>query len=241
MRDACDRACPWYAQVTLNRKFWIRRLAGAFIKETGRPCQIILPAAGKSPLALELLDDCGDAIASVIEIDIRGMEEKAGLYRKAAPQHAEKIRCVTADLFDIPKTATAIGRTGIYDPKVTSCIIPEGISYYIPQNLLARMVSLFSTRDRTNRIIFDYMLPCRLVNEERRQYPRGVWRVINRDCNRNLTITYSPDELGDLLAHAGCIPVLHHSMHDIERHRTGTNTFFHAPADGWIQIAEGRL
>jgi hypothetical protein len=241
LREACDRACPWYEQVTLNRKWSIRRLADAFILGAGAPCQVILPAAGKSPLALELLDDCRDRIASVIEIDIRGMEEKQRLYGRAVPEHADKIRCVTADLFDLPGTLAAVRRTGRYDPALPACIIPEGISYYIPPALLAQIATLFASGSRTNRILFDYLLPCRLVNPGRQQFPRGVWRVINRDCNQQQTVTYDPGELDTVLARAGCDRVIHHAMHDIERDRTGANRYFPAPADGWIQIAEGWL
>ncbi len=241
MRTECDLACPWYNQVILNRKYWIRHLAETFVRGAGTPCQIMLPAAGKSPLALELLDTCGESIASVIEVDIRGMTEKARLYHEAAPNHAGKIRCVTADLFDLSGTAAAIRATGQYDPALPTCIIPEGISYYIPRSLLSQMAALFASDARTNRIIFDYMLPCRLVNGERQKYPRGVWRVINRDCNQQQTITYSPDEIEAALARAGCDRVVHYPMHDIEKLRTGTNRYFPSPPDGWIRIAEGRL
>lgn len=241
LRQECERACPWYCEVLLNRKFWIRRLAGRFIRGAGQPCEVIIMAAGKSPLALELLDDCGDSVTSIIETDIHGMEEKQRLYERAAPEHAGKIRCVTADLSDIPGTLAAIRGSGRYDPAIPSCIVMEGISYYLTPDVLAGMAGHFGSRDGTNRIIFDYLLPCRLVPEERRQYPRGVWRAINRDCNPGGTTTYSGEELDTILSPAGCRHVVHHTMHDIERERTGTNRFFPSPADGWIRIAEGWL
>jgi len=241
LRQECERTCPWYSEVLLNRKSWIRTLAGRFIRGAGRPCQIIIMAAGKSPLALELLDDCGDAIRSIIETDIHGMEDKQRLYNNAAPQHAKKIRCVTADLSDIPGTIVALRGTGRYDPALPACVVMEGISYYLPPAILSGVAEQFASPDGTNRIIFDYLLPCRLVHEERQKYPRGVWRAINRDCNPGGTTTYSGQELDNILATAGCSRIFHHTMHDIERERTGTNRFFSAPADGWIQIAEGGL
>jgi hypothetical protein len=241
MLDACDHACPWYHEVTLNRKWFIRHLAREFIRGTGGPCQLVLPAAGKSPLALELLDDCGDGIASVIEIDIKGMDGKARLYRETVPEYADRIECVTADLFDLPGTMDAIKRTGRYDPALATCVIPEGISYYLPQDRFSGIIGLFTSDTMKNRVIFDYLLPCRLVPEERQKYPRGVWRVINRDCNTGGTTTYSQDDLDELLAPAGCCRILHHTMHDIERGRTGGNRYFPAVKDGWIQIAEGWL
>lgn len=243
LRQECERACPWYGEVLLNRKFWIRRLAGRFAREAagaGQACQVIIMAAGKSPLALELLDECSNAIASVIETDIHGMAEKQQLYKASAPHHAEKIRCVTADLSDQSGTMAAIRRTGRYDSSLPACIILEGVSYYLPPGVLSDMAAPFASQGK-NRIIFDYLLPCRLVPEERRQYPRGVWRVINRSCNPGGTTTYSRQDLETLLAPAGCIRSVHHTMHDIERERTGTNRFFPGARDGWIQIAEGWL
>ncbi len=103
------------------------------------------------------------------------------------------------------------------------------------------MASRFASPEGRNRIIFDYLLPCRLVPEERQKYPRGIWRAINRDCNPGRTTTYSRQDLDTLLAPAGCIRSVHHTMHAIERARTGTNRYFPSVADGWIRIAEGRL
>jgi len=241
MLSECDRACPWYHEVTINRKWFIRHLAGRFIRSTGGPCQLILPAAGKSPLALELLDDCGNAIVSVIEIDIRGMDEKERLYREIVPEYAHRIDCVAADLFDLPGTMNAIGKTGRYDPEIPSCVIPEGISYYLPPDKLAGIISLFASPVMMNRVIFDYMLPCRLVPAHRQKYPKGVWKIINRDCNPDGTVTYSNSEMKAMLEKAGCGHILHHSMHEIEYLRSGLNNYFPAVEDGWTLIAEGGL
>lgn len=241
MRTECDAACPWYHQVTLNRKWCIHHRASHFIAGADGPCQVILPAAGKSPLALELLDDLDDRIAAVIECDISGMEGKQLLYEETAPEFAGKISCVTADLFDLPGVMERIHATGMFDPRLPTVVIPEGISYYIPPALLAGVTRLFASPHGTNRVICDYLLPCSLVAEERRRYPRGVWRVINRDCNHRPTVTYSPDAMGELLTGAGCTKVVHHSMHAIERQRTGRNEYFPTVADGWIGIAEGWL
>ncbi|MBA7479525.1 hypothetical protein ES707_14959 [subsurface metagenome] len=226
MRQECETVCPWYGEVILNRKWFIRQLAAGFIAETPAPCQIVVPAAGKSPLALELLDACKDNIASVIEIDIAGMEEKQHLYEPPAPAHAGKIRCITADLSDLSGTAGAIADTGRYDPDLPTVVVVEGISYYVPPAVLSGIVSLFASPDRKNRAVLEYMLPCRLVGDERRGIPRGVWRIINRDCNPGRTVTYSPDEMEQALTRAGCDRVVQHPMHEIEFSRTGTNRYF---------------
>lgn len=241
MRQECETVCPWYGQVIMNRKWYIRHFVSGFVTVTGTPCQIIIPASGKSPLALELLDVCSENIASVIEIDIMGMTEKQALYAQASPTHAKKIRCVSADLRDLRGTAEAIHDTGRYNPGLPTCIITEGISYYISPFDLSGIISLFASDGRQNRVVLEYMLPCRLVSVHRRKLPRGIWQIINRDCNPGGTITYSPDEMEQALTCAGCTCVVQHSMHEIERCRTGRNRYFPAVPDGWIQIATGSL
>jgi hypothetical protein len=240
MQRECETICPWYAEVILNRKWFIRHLAAGFVADAPSPCQIIVPAAGKSPLALELLDACNDGIASVIELDVTGMEEKQRLYERAAPAHAGKIRCIPVDLSDRPATAGAVAGAG-YDPDFPTVVILEGVSYYLPPAVLSGIVSLFASPDRKNRVIVEYMPPCRLVSDERRKIPREIWRIINRDCNPGKTVTYSPDEMEQALTHAGCDHVVQYSMHEIELARTGANRYFPADPDGWIRIACSRL
>jgi hypothetical protein len=222
MRQECETVCPWYGEVILNRKWLIRHLAAGFVAEAPGPCQVVIPAAGRSPLALELLDAWNDGIASVIELDITGMEEKQRLYERAAPAHAGKIRCIPVDLSDHSATAEAIAGAG-YDPDLPTVVVLEGVSYYISPAVLAGIIPLFASPDHRNRAVVEYMLPCRLVSDDRRKIPRGIWRIINRDCNPGKTVTYSPDELEQALTHAGCDHVVQHSMHKIERSRTGTS------------------
>ena len=132
MRRECDEVCPWYPEVMMNRKWFIRHLASGMISAADGACQVVLIASGKSPLALELLEIHPGRIATVIETDIAGMEEKQQIYRAVAPEAAGKIRCVHADLYDPEGTAYAIEGTGVYDPDRPSVIVFEGISYYVP-------------------------------------------------------------------------------------------------------------
>lgn len=241
LREACERICPWYRQVTLNRKWFVRHLAEEFIATAKTPSQVLVVASGKSPVVLELLDACSDRICSVIELDIMGMEEKQRLYGQVAPGHAGKIRCIPADLCDLAGTRRAIEATGRYDPDLPTCVIAEGISYYIPPAALSGILSLFSSPEKKNHVVLEYMLPCRLVSEERRYIPHGIRRIIKRDCHPGGTVTYSPEEMDQALTRAGCDRVVHYPLCDIELQRTGARQFFPTGPDGWIQIVAGRL
>jgi len=241
MRQECDEVCPWYPEVMMNRKWFIRHLASGMVSAAEGACQVIIIASGKSPLALELLEILPDKIATVIETDIAGMEEKQQIYRAVAPEASRKIRCVRADLYDHEGTEHAIVGTGEYNPDRPSVIVFEGISYYIPPTAASGILSRFASKSRQNTVILDSLLPCRLVREDRRYISRGIWDIIHRDCNFRNTITYSPGEMEAMLSFAGCDQVRHHAMHKMERLRTGRNQFFPTADDGWIKISTARL
>jgi O-methyltransferase involved in polyketide biosynthesis len=241
MREECDSVCAWYPEVMMNRKWFIRHIASALIAARDDPCQVLILASGKSPLALELLETCPDRIASVIETDIAGMEEKHRIYQTVAPNAAKKIRCVKADLYDPGGTRSVVVGTGTFDPDRPTIIVFEGISYYLPPEVSSAVLSQFASVSRQNAVILDSLLPCRLVREDRSYISRGIWGIIHRDCNFKNTVTYSPDEMEAMLTSAGCDRVCHHTMAEMERLRTGTNRYFLADGDGWIRISTARL
>lgn len=241
MKQECDSICPWYPEVMMNRKWFIRFLAASMVSGAEGQCQVVLLAAGKSPLALELLEMHSDRIVSVIETDIAGMEEKQEIYRAVAPEFADRIRCVHADICQKKETENAIFTTGMYDPERPSVVVFEGISYYLPPGVSARVLSIFSSGSLKNAVILDSLLPCHLVREDRRYISRGIWGVIHRDCNFGHTITYSPEEMDGMLSSSGCEQIAHHSMDEMERLRTGENRFFPTCHDGWIRITTARM
>ena len=241
MRQECDSVCPWYREVLMNRKWFIRYTASNSITTQDTPCQVLILASGRSPLALELMETCPDRIASVIETDIAWMEEKYRIYQAVAPKTAERIRCVHADLCDPEGTRDAVDGTGMFDPDLPTAIVFEGISYYLPPAVSSAVLSQFASKSGQNTIIVDSLLPSGLVREDRRYITRGIWGIINRDCNLNNSVTYSPDEMESMLAAAGCDRVGHHAMDEMERLRTGENRYFPTAGHGWIRISTARL
>jgi O-methyltransferase involved in polyketide biosynthesis len=241
MRRECDSVCPWYTEVMINRKWFIRHTASAFVAGSDEPCQVLILASGKSPLALELLEDNPERIVSVVETDLAGMNEKQQIYREIAPSLEKKIRCIHADLYDPDETRDAVLATGTFDPGCPTIIIFEGISYYLPREVSSGVLSRCSSGSGQNAVIVDSLLPCRLVRKDRTYISRGIWSIIHQDCNFHSTVTYSPDEMEAMLASAGCDRVRHHAMDEMERLRTGTNRYFLTGGDGWIRISTAKL
>ncbi|OPX74594.1 MAG: Leucine carboxyl methyltransferase [Methanoregulaceae archaeon PtaU1.Bin059] len=241
LKDECDSVCPWYPEVMKNRKWFIRHLASEAVSGARGPCQVVILAAGKSPLALELLDCHPEKIAAIIETDIAGMEEKQEIYGAVAPRASKRIRCVHADIFDHRGTFGAILATGMYDPCRTTLVVFEGISYYVPPRVSLGILSLFTSRERKNTLILDSLLPCRFVREDRRYISRGIWGIIHRRCKFQDTVTYSPTEMEAMLISAGCREVCHHAMNEMELLRTGRNQYFPTVEHGWIRVSTGRI
>jgi hypothetical protein len=93
----CQAACNWYGEVIRNRKHFIHNQIVEHLKADGL-IQIVLLAAGKSPLGLELLLQCSSKISAIFEVDITGMAEKETAYQRTAPEVANRLKCITADI-----------------------------------------------------------------------------------------------------------------------------------------------
>jgi hypothetical protein len=93
----CHDICPWYGEVIRNRKYFVRRLIEEELTSRAVPCQVVIPAAGVSPLALDLLLNQRLRVERVIEVDIAGWPRSV-LYSKVAPDLADRIACITADI-----------------------------------------------------------------------------------------------------------------------------------------------
>jgi hypothetical protein len=95
----CEASCAWYREVVRNRKYFMPALAGSRIKNTGK-CQVVVPGAGMSPIALEMIECYGDHIVRAFEMDVAGMADKQRLYRQLYPDLHPGIECLSTDIRD---------------------------------------------------------------------------------------------------------------------------------------------
>jgi hypothetical protein len=73
--DCYNRICPWYSEVIVNRKHFIKNTVEELIKTDAKRTTIINLGAGFSPLALELSPLLCDRVR-FIEIDRNNMSHK---------------------------------------------------------------------------------------------------------------------------------------------------------------------
>ncbi len=238
---SCDTVCPWYGEVIQNRKHFIRQLIGRELQSRDTPCQVVIPAAGMSPLALELLVDNPERVARVIELDVVGMEEKRALYEATAAGLGDRISCVTLDITSHAFSRETLRLEAAYDAEIPTIVLFEGISYYIEERHLRRAMATFRSERCDNRVVLEYMLPCEFVNESRQAIPRGVMKAIETYAELPRVQCYSAARVERLFKSAHGEAIAHYSLADMEQGRTGKRTWFEEREDGWVGCTIGAV
>lgn len=237
----CHEVCPWYGEVIRDRKHFLSHLIQKELATRTEQCQVVLLAAGHSPLALELLLLQRDRVTNVIEVDIAGMREKRRLYTAVAPHLADNITCITADIISAEFSFEMLETEGDCQPDAPTIVLFEGISYYITEAQLRRAMSVFRSAKQQNLIILEHLLPCALVNKARRSTPSRIFRTIRAYTGLVKIRCYSQDHVESLFQSVGCSEIQHYSSTDMERLRNGKPRQFVEDSDGWIGCAVGAI
>jgi hypothetical protein len=236
--EKCRSVCDWYDEVILNRKCFIKHLIEQRLTADERKYQLIILAAGKSPMAIELMSEHHDKIPRIFEIDISGMDDKQCIYNNLFPEYADKIKCVKADISgsDIPSILNS-GNNGYHDD-IPAIIVIEGISYYLKETDLKAIINGFRNQNEAYFII-EYLIPGDCVCESRRYIPQQVFGLIQDDCELESITTYTKEKLEIFFKECGGKLFNCYTMADMERNRTEANTYFKDRADGWIECVTG--
>jgi O-methyltransferase involved in polyketide biosynthesis len=237
----CDAICNWYEEVILNRKHCIKQLIERQLVATECEYQLVFLAAGKSPLAIEVLMKNYSKVHLIFEIDISGMDEKKKLYDEVCPNFSNKLKCITADIST--NIVTMLDKLEIgYRNDISTIILFEGISYYLQKIEMKKiMTSCQSNNKKKNIIIIEYMVPCKYVDKKRRYIPKEIFRIIKDHTGIYEISCYTKDEL-QVYFNEGAGDMLEcYSMVDMEFARIGTNSYFKKANDGWKEIVVGKI
>jgi hypothetical protein len=238
--DKCHSVCNWYDEIILNRKSFIKYLIEQKLCAAKQEYQLIFLASGKSPLPMEILLRYSSKLYRIFEIDVSGIEEKERLYLELFPESLEKLKCLNADIASsdildiLDRTETG------YRPDLPAIIIMEGISYYLPKQELKNIIASFQWQ-KEGIFIIEYLVPYQLVNQARISIPKEIFRIIQEDCGLDGITSYTKEELRSFFREKGGDLVASYTMVDMELARTGVNTYFAKPSDGWIECVVGRV
>jgi O-methyltransferase involved in polyketide biosynthesis len=228
--DRYNRICPWYSEVIINRKHFIANTVRELIEGDPGSATIVNLGAGFSPLGLELRHLLSPR-CRFIEIDESGMDHKHALYTELVPDRCGFISCIEADITDISSLRDAL--EGVQTSHLI--VVMEGLTYYIGRPAMERV--LFTLSDLTERqsIIFEHLKPCRLISNDRRYIPYVIFSHVRDYTGMARMTTYSEEDIRAMLA-PGFVSS-YYEMSEMERRRTGSNTFFPAPDSGWFSCA----
>ncbi len=239
--NECNLICNWYEEVIINRKYFISKAVEEELKKANQEYIIINLAAGKSPLAIHLLSRNKERINKVIEIDLNGMEEKQEIYDRYYPELSNKIKCITADITS-ESCLNFIQQIIIEFFNGNPCIIIlEGIIYYLKQDEFSRIVKKFISKEKSNTLILEYLLPDSLIREDRKEIPKKVFEKIKQELSLESIYTYNKDFINSLFLNTGGELISSKCLMEMEKERTGSNKYFNGIEDGWIECSVWKL
>lgn len=239
--EECNSICNWYEEVILNRKHFISKTIEDQLKKDDKEYVIMNLAAGKSPLAIQLLTKNRDRISKVIEVDYSGMEEKQEIYDRYYPELSYKIKCITAD---ITSDSFLIFIQQIIKEFFTGqpcIIILEGIIYYLKQEEFSKIINKFISPQKSNTLIVEYLLQDSLINEDRKDIPKKVFEKLKNELSLETISSYNRDSINQLFISTGGELISHKSLMDMEKERTGINKYFNGIEEGWIECSVWKL
>jgi O-methyltransferase involved in polyketide biosynthesis len=228
--DCYNRICPWYSEVIINRKHFIQSTVRELAVQTPGSTTIVNLGAGFSPLVLELADLLSPR-CRFIEIDESGMELKHALYTRIVPDRCKYITSVRGDITDISSLVDDL--EGVETTHLV--IIMEGFSYYIGRQAMELVLSSLSGLTAEQSIIFEHLKPCNLISDDRRFIPYEIFSHVRDYTTLDRMTTYSDEEIRAMIP-AG-FSCSYYNMDEMERRRTGSNTYFPTPDSGWLSCA----
>jgi O-methyltransferase involved in polyketide biosynthesis len=238
--NKCHSVCPWYDEIILNRKHFIRHLIELELQAAKEEYQLVILAAGKSPLSIQILRKYTLKIQRVLEVDLSKMEEKERLYREIVPEFQPKIRCIDADIVS-PDIIPILSRPeNGFQTGLPAIVVLEGISYYLKKRDLQNIISRFKS-DAKCIFILEYLVSSHLVAPARRSIPEKIFGIIREVCELEDITSYTRKELRSLFQASGGDLWAGYSMVDMEMARTGRNTYFKKRDDSWIECVIGRF
>ena len=226
--------CPWYSEVIINRKHFIKSTVEALVGNDAKRTVIVNLGAGFSPLALELSPLLCDRVR-FIEIDMRNMSRKHELYAELVPDRCGFISVIEADIADIASLEDVL-KHEIEDPARTRLIVViEGLTYYIRRPVMEQVLASLSGLVPDLHIVFEHLKPCRLVSDERRFIPYWIFSHVRDYTSLDRMTTYSKEDIRVMLGPG--FSLNYSDMDVMEKRRTGTCKYFPVPDSGWLSCA----
>lgn len=223
----CEEIWPYYDEVIKNRKFGVFDLVEKSIPDKSNIFQFVIPGAGLDPLGIELTEIYPNS--KVFELDSDNMKLKSKLYKNLGNKSKSNISFIETSLMDsssIQKKLTA----HLWDPMLPTLLIFEGISYYLPDASIQKLVQLI----KPNWMIFEFLKQDKEIAPDRVMIPNKVFGIVSSQCELSFINKYSYSKLESLFDNMSVVEK--YSMKCLEKMRTGADKYFLTENSGWIDV-----
>ena len=238
LRQRIDQIAPFAGSLVRNRKFWFEKQIGAILANSKVPSQIVILAAGKSPLALQCWLNHGNKIEAIYEVDSSSLEDKLSIYTDLDLPNSPSIFALQKNITD-DDLVEELSQLG-YQVDRPTIISMEGIVYYILPEQLRAILTQFQAKTSGAEILLDSK-----VEQPANVTGNGlgiekVFEIIKESCQLDFITSYQTESLKETLAtivnHWQC-----HSQRDIEKIRTGSNQYFLPESEDSIDFVSCKL
>ena len=233
IKSEFNSICNFFDEAFINKEFLIENFIQKKLYETEKEHLLIVLAAGKSPLSLDLVQKYSEKINKVIEIDISGMDEKKEIYYVHYPECADKIKCITADFTSTPILEFMNNLLNEYYKDLPCIILLEGVSYLLSKDQIEKIVSSFKSKNQNNTFILEYLLPEEEISPDRKSIPqKSASGLLEKKAG-----LISGNALTNMMSKLDAKLVKKENLANAEKLRTGKNKFFPKPEDSWMECS----
>ncbi len=224
--DECNNICDYYNEVIINRKFGVMKLIRNSIDEHPDINQVIIAGAGLDALGIELQQTFRNS--KIFELDNSNTDTKRELISELDKEILQNISLVNVDLQNTKEVYANLVGSG-WDPTLSTILVLEGISYYLPAETIKNLIETLNPY----RTIFEFLKSGEDIDPKITEIADKVFGLISYSCGSGEIVRYSKDIIESEF-NTNVLSSL--NMQQLELVRTGKNKYFPNAASGWIEV-----
>lgn len=228
----CNQVWPFYSEVIKNRKKCVLDLVQMGISND-KIKQIIILGSGWDSLSLEILSY--NKSVKIFEIDF-SLNEKRIIIEKIDKSLFESLFLISNNLKNSKSILHSLKKSG-WSQKMPTLVVFEGISYYLSEQELKNILRIFKSKNKSNRIILEYLVSQDLISKRRALIPDEIFGIIKNEIKLQNITRYNQNSLKKIIEDLGGCFLRRFTMKELESLRTGMNIHFKRVKSGWIEVS----
>ena len=228
----CNLVWAHYDQVIKNRKNCILNIVNNVLSNNDIQ-QVVILGAGLDSLSLEIWSHFNSV--RIFEVDNSNMEFKKHIIDEIDPALSSHIKHITFDL-SLPKgLLNSMKNCGFQRTKPT-LVVAEGFSYYMDEEKFWNIMEKFQTPNKQNNIILEYLIPQKMISENRVVIPNKIFKIIGSEFGLESITHYFKEEIQNKILNLNGKIIANYNMKQMEKQRTNENQYFKNEKSGWIEV-----